>query len=167
MIELPTLAYVKEVLSYDPETGFFRWRKSMRKNQILAGSVAGHVSAKLGYVLINFNGNPVYAHRLAWLYKTGAWPKNTIDHINGVRSDNRFCNLREATRMQNNNAFRRKSKANTSGYTGVYYHKQRNKWCARIMVFGKTIPLGLHETPEKAARAVQNERAKHGFLQNQ
>lgn len=163
MSELPSFNYVRKVLTYEPDSGLFVWRRDMKKRQVKAGDIAGHLNAKLGYVMIGFNGRPVYAHRLALFYQTGVWPTATVDHINGVRSDNRLCNLREASRLENANGFRAISKANTSGYTGVVFHKQRNRWHARTILFGKSVSLGLHDTLEEAAKAVKKERARHGF----
>lgn len=164
---LPTYARVLELLSYDLETGIFTWVKPRRSNQIKAGDEACYTSKKSKYAVITFDGVPILAHRLAWFYVNQHWPADSIDHINGVRSDNRFCNLREATPMENNNGFRARSKANTSGYTGVHFHKQRGRWVAKVQIFGRLLNLGLHDTPEQANTAILKAREQYGSFRVQ
>lgn len=94
-----TQSELKYLLSYDPETGIFIWLVS-KPPRISVGSIAGCVN-KIGYYQITINRKQYLAHRLAWVYMTGEWPPNDIDHINGVRNDNRISNLRLATRSQN------------------------------------------------------------------
>jgi hypothetical protein len=98
------------------ETGVFRWR--MAKKGIYAGAIAGCYSVGDGYRQIRINKHPYKEHRLAWLYMTDAWPKREIDHVNGGRIDNRFCNLREATPAENRRNSRNRIN-NTSGFKGV------------------------------------------------
>jgi hypothetical protein len=82
---------------------------------------------------------------------TGEWPKKSdVDHINGVKSDNRWCNLREATRAENTSNTQIRI-TNTSGYKGVGWHKHHKKWSAQIRVDGYLYYLGLFDTPEEAA----------------
>lgn len=90
---------LKNILHYDPETGEFTWliRPS---NSVALGARAGRTN-QLGYRIIKIRGVGYQAHRLAWLYMTGAWPEALIDHINGIPGDNRFANLRQATSAQN------------------------------------------------------------------
>lgn len=85
-------------MSYDPLTGCLYWRK--QRGQKRTGDVAGHVDT-FGYVVIRFEGKAFKSHRIAYLLMENEWPPNFIDHINGVRSDNRWINLRKATRQQN------------------------------------------------------------------
>ena len=87
-----------ELLLYNQKTGEFTWKKNRKK--ALVGVVAG-CRAKTGYWVITIGTRRYYTHRLAWFYMTGAWPSKQIDHINGQRDDNRWCNLREATYSQN------------------------------------------------------------------
>jgi hypothetical protein len=104
------------------------------------------------------------AHRLAWFYVHGEFPKCELDHINGVRDDNRISNLRECSRaenMQNAGMF----KTNTSGYTGVTWHKQRRKWAAQIWVNNKRMYLGLRESKEDAYALYLEAKAKYHTFQ--
>jgi hypothetical protein len=90
---------VRELLDYDAESGIFTW-KIDRSIRVRAGDRAGSIQHD-GYIKIGINGSAYFAHRLAWLWVTGEWPKEEIDHVNLVKDDNRFCNLREATRLGN------------------------------------------------------------------
>jgi hypothetical protein len=102
-----------------------------------------------GYVRIRLHGRDYLAHRLAWLYMTGEWPVAFLDHINGVRDDNRICNLREANNTENiRNA--RKGRGNKSGFKGVHLNRSTNRWEAKICVDRKQKYLGLFDTPEEA-----------------
>ena len=93
------------------------------------------------------------SHRLAWLYVHGVWPKNFIDHINGDKSDNRICNLREATRREN----AQNLKIHRAGkLAGCSYNKKINKWNARMTINKKYINLGFYETEVEAHLAYKN-----------
>lgn len=138
-------------ISYDPVTGIFTAKVSAGRRK--AGDVLGYVKAD-GYRLVQFNGKWKYAHRLAWFFMTGEWPKAEIDHINGARDDNRFANLREATRSQN---------MMNSAKRGVCFHKRQGKWTASIRVNGKRTHIGTFAS-EAAALAAYDRTAKvmHG-----
>lgn len=100
------------------------------------------------------------AHRLAWFYVTGSWPKAEIDHKDTVRSHNWWTNLREAT-TQENGANRKRNKNNTSGYKGVYWSNQRKMWAAKINPNRKQVNLGFHKTPEDAHGAYKRACIKY------
>lgn len=148
---------LKELLNYDQETGVFTWAVSRRRIRI--GSVTGYVCLS-GHVQIGVDGKLYYAHRLAWLYMTGRWPANEIDHINGNRADNRFINLREATRAENmrNVAVSVNSK---SGFLGVTWLASRKKWRAEICLNGKNKSLGYFQDLELAALVASEARVKY------
>lgn len=139
---------LKEVLDYNPDTGVFTWKKTVN-SRVKAGDVAGYKN-KLGYITIKIKGKPYKAHRLAYLYMTGNFPENFIDHINQIKDDNRWTNLRDATYSQNNSN-KVKQKNNTSGYKGVV--RYRNKWRATIKYMYKNIHIGYYATPQEAAEA--------------
>lgn len=152
---------LRSVLDYDPETGHFWWRPrkgdtphARTWNTRFSGKIAGSTSNGLGYVLIRVDGVTFYAHRLAVLWMTGREPANQVDHINMKRDDNRWSNLRAATKAENMHNTGRIA-TNQSGYKGVHWHSQRNKWTARIKSNGRGLYLGLFETREEAAAAYE------------
>lgn len=151
---LPPLETVAAYLRYEPETGLLYWRISSGKAK--AGTVAG-CEAK-GYILIGINGKLLKAHRLAWLLHHGKDPIGDIDHINGLRSDNRIENLREANHSENMHN-RRADKDNRSGVKGVCWNKWKGKWMAYVN--GKH--LGYFPSKEEAAGVVKSAREQcHG-----
>jgi hypothetical protein len=150
--------YLKEILLYHPETGIFTWKvKKSKKTKI--GSVAGTNNA--GYVHIRIDEKKHFAHRLAWFYQTGSVAPYMIDHINGNKSDNRWTNLRRATRNENSRN-RSRSKTNTSGFKGVCWDKKAGKWKAAICVNNVSYHLGYFESPREAS-AVYEAVAKKSF----
>ena len=128
---------LKQELLYVPETGKFIRLKAV--SQMKRGDIAGWIS-KNGYIGINVCGKKYTGHRLAWLYMTGSWPKQ-IDHINRIRSDNRWENLREVTQSQNNRNMGIR-KDNTSRYKGVYWHKPTGNWLVLGFIDGVQHCLG-------------------------
>lgn len=155
----PTLTAerLRELLAYDPDTGEFRWiiRPTPR---IRPGSLAGCVTRK-GYLYIRYEDRGYMAHRLAWLYVYGEWPKERLDHRNGVKLDNRIDNLRAATNAENNQNHSRPNRNNRSGFLGV--SRNRAGWQAAIKVDHTRHHLGTFGSPEEAAAAYI--RAKHHF----
>lgn len=127
--EAITAERLRQILKYDPETGNFTWLIRKGRNRVY---VAGTPSVER-YVVIMVDGVVYQAHRLAWLYMTGEWPKGYIDHINGTRNDNRFANLRDATGSQNQ-ANRGANKNSKSGHKGVRFHQKSGKWVAEIQI---------------------------------
>lgn len=143
-----TQGRVKELLLYNSEHGTFVWKGSRKGVPNKKGLNAGYVhSTKNHFICIA--GVKYRAHRLAWLYMTGKWPKNEIDHVNLNRLDNRWKNLREATHSQNNaNTAKR---ANHSGrFKGAYFHKLTGKWRSQIKKDGRLYYLGLFDAEEQA-----------------
>jgi hypothetical protein len=144
-----TAEKARELLEYSQETGLFTWKQ--RVGNVAAGSVAGALSNR-GYTQIKVGGAAHSAHRLAWLWMTGEWPVLSIDHINGVRTDNRWRNLRLADPYQQGyNQGNRKS--NTVGLKGVSLNKRLNKFQVQVRHGGKRTYVGIFDTPEQAHSA--------------
>jgi len=125
-----TYERLRELLDYEPATGLFTW-KANRGGKAKIGSVAGNVITS-GYIQITIDRKMYVAHRLAFLYMKGEWPrKEQVDHINRIKTDNRWCNLREASRLENlmNTGIRC---TNTSGRKGVSWSKSKSKWMVQI-----------------------------------
>lgn len=141
---------VRELLDYDPETGVFRWR-SNRGGSARAGSIAGSIRPKFGYVDVCVGREKWLGHRLAWLYVYGEIP-GTIDHINGVTSDNRIANLRCCTQAENTYNTRLR-KNNTSGFKGVSFCSMTKRWAAQIRKGKRKWTIGRFDTPEAAHEA--------------
>lgn len=146
-----TQSRLRELLHYDSGTGVFRWLVAPGKRSDLKGAVAGSPQYQ-GYICICVDFQKHRAHRLAWLYMTGAWPDAHIDHINGDKGDNRFANLRGATKAQNemNKGLRCH---NTSGATGVYWSRAAGKWQAYIRIDGRSRYLGVYQNIDDAKAA--------------
>jgi len=136
-----TQSYLKTQLHYDPITGAF--------TRIKSGEEPGYIDKYMGYRIIYVGGVYVPAHRLAFLYVSGLIPQE-IDHINRIRCDNRWTNLRACTRAENTKN-KRLYKNSKSGITGVRWSKESKKWQAYIKVDGKMRYLGYHKTIFEAA----------------
>jgi hypothetical protein len=154
---------LRDVIGYEPETGLLFWAKDRRK--VKAGAQAGSLS-HYGYIDVRVFKKLLKAHRIAWALTHGQWPDAQIDHINGVRTDNRLCNLRLASNAENRRNSG-KQKANTSGFKGVTWSKSARKWMAQITKDGKNNYLGLFSDPTvahaayaKAAHSLHGEFAR-------
>lgn len=153
---------IGDLLRYEPETGHFIWLPRVgagQWNSKHAGKAAGCRNDG-GYTVISIAGCKHRAHRLAWLYVYGEYPVGQIDHINGDPSDNRICNLREATNAQNQwNTGPQIN--NSSGFKGVVLKKDIGLWWARIRVEGKRINLGFYATAADAHAAYERAARKY------
>lgn len=148
-----TAERLREVLDYNPETGVFTWKKRISQKSAV-GKTAGSIEKVSGYVSIRIDKKLYMAHRLAWLMMLGEWPGpgHEIDHVNGNRADNRWGNLRLATRGQNN-ANQKISRRNTSGFKGVTARRNGTVWTAQIGHRGEYIHIGVFDSPELAHAA--------------
>jgi hypothetical protein len=145
-----TAERLRECLLYNPDTGEFRWLVD-RGSNAREGTGAGAINTD-GYRVITLCGREYRAHRLAWLYMTGEWPADEVDHRNLIRDDNRWDNLREATPAQNKcNSSRRRH--NAAGVKGVYRSRRCGRWRAVIVVHGRKIHLGYFDHINDAAAA--------------
>ena len=150
-----------DLLHYDPDTGLFRWRISPQSN-VSVGALTGQRCDKKGYHTVCIKKKHYRAHVLAIFYMTGIWPIHESDHKNGIKSDNRWSNLRQATSVQN--AQNRKRRIdNTSGHKGVYWDTRYNHWYACITVNKKTLYLGSYKNNKAAAIDAYNKAARKYF----
>ncbi len=144
-----TLDELRAVLRYNKRTGDFTWRVNRGRNAKI-GWVAG--SPEKRYWAVTVFQRRYRAHRLAWFYVTGAWPKEDVDHENGNRRDNRWRNLREGSRSFNMENVRQAHRDNKSGFLGVS-SAPAGKWKAEITTRGLKRHLGVFKTPKLAHRA--------------
>jgi hypothetical protein len=140
---------LKELLEYNSETGIFAWKRLYglhKKSDRTAGCIKGN-----GYVVIRIDDVLYHAHRLAWLWEYGAWPKKNIDHINGIRSDNHIANLRDVSVRENgqNMLKHRLLGMKVLGATLA----PNGKWRSRKRIDGKVAYLGTFATMEEAHAA--------------
>jgi len=150
-----TQSELKELMIYDVSTGIFKYktlRSGIRKD-LIAGSLQNN-----GYHYIQICGRKYFAHRLAFLYVVGRWPADQVDHINDIKNDNRWCNLRDCTGSQNQ-ANKSIQRNNTSGYKGV--HKVGNRWRALIYYAGCKISLGNFSCKHTAAKQYNDAATKY------
>jgi hypothetical protein len=149
----------REVFYYDGHRGvlILRIRTSVSTP---AGTVVGNGHDR-GYLRTRLDGVTYRVHRLVWLWVYGEWPTGEIDHINGIRNDNRITNLRSVTRNVNNQNLKKAQRNNrSSGLLGAY--KKKNRWQAQIMINGVGTTLGTFDTPEEAHAAyLQAKRLHH------
>lgn len=144
-------------ISYDPETGIFRWTVS--EPGVSAGKVAGSLT-KYGYWVVKLERKQYRAHRLAWFIAHGVWPIGEVDHINGDRLDNRLANLRIVDRAGNSQNQLRAHRDNRScGLLGVTWNKQHGKWQAKLQARKKRHHVGYFSDPEAAHAAYLEAKA--------
>lgn len=152
---------LRELLDYNPTTGIFTWRHTVSNR--VGGTRAG--ADNRGYQQIKIDRKLYQAHRLAWCYVYGSWPPHMIDHINGIKHDNRVINLRLATNQENQQ--NRRTPQGGNPYIGVSWHKGRQLWQSQIRVQGKPTHLGYFGSAEEAFAMYTNVKRRehsHGNL---
>ncbi|MBU4609190.1 HNH endonuclease [Achromobacter sp. GG226] len=161
----PTPQRIRELLTYDQNSGAFHWKA--RAGVHRTGRIAGSLCRKDGYVIISIDRTKRPAHRLAWAYVYGEWPKRLIDHINGVRTDNRIANLRDVDQSTNLQNRKRPTENSYSGVLGAHYSKSKRRYYASILVRGKVHRLGSFLTAAEAGLAYQNakRRLHEGYVE--
>jgi len=158
---------IKDYFYYSYKSGEFTRIKYIN-NQVNIGDIAGcECLFKNGkkYRTIKIEGVRYYAHRLVWLYVTGSFPKDQIDHIDGNGLNNKWENLRESTNTENARNQRLRSN-NKSGYLGVSWCKTKRKWVAYIREYGKQINLGSFYNKNNAIEARTCAENKYGYDKN-
>ncbi len=150
--EYPTEKIV-EAFTYDKSTGVIYWKYPApgRKKSRVAGTYNG-----AGYIQISHDGKRFKAHRIAWVLANGVWPSGTIDHINGIRHDNRIANLRDVP-MAINAQNRRTIPGRLMGTT---YHRRDKRWIAQICLDGVQMHIGSFGSPAEAHQAYLNAKRK-------
>lgn len=149
------------LFSYDPVTGELRWK--VQRGRVKVGERAGANDAK-GYLIVRAYDRIYKVHRVIWLITNGQWPTGEIDHINGVKNDNRIVNLRDVSHAVNNQNQHRAMRSNKScGLLGVTFDRSTprvvRRWIAKITVNGKAYHIGRYDTPEEAHAAYLRKKA--------
>lgn len=152
-----TAERLRDLLHYEPATGIFAWLVN-RGRKAKAGQQAGVLNND-GYIAIKIDGRTYKGQRLAFLYMLGRWPDPEADHENGVRNDNRWGNLREATKAQNMQNLATPA-TNTSGHIGVCWHSRRRKWQVYIRVDGTLHHVGYFMLFDDAVEAYRSARRR-------
>ena len=156
-----TAERIRTELEYNQETGSFTWLRGRQGRQ--KQREAGCIKTPDGYRRVCIDGTLYLAHRLAWLYMTDSWPADQIDHRNGIRTDNRWANLREATDAENRQNISKRID-NTSGLIGVSWENRRSKWRAYIVFGGHQKHLGMFADKHDAGIAYIKAKAEfHAF----
>lgn len=170
---LPEAETLRKLFNYDPETGKLFWEmrpeadfsSSVRCawwNSLYAGRETFTAVHPSGYCMGSVHGKTLLKHRVIWCLMTGAWPE-TVDHINGDKSDNRWSNLRDVS-LSKNLRNQKKPINNTSGHVGVV--RAGAKWKAQIWLDGKSVHLGTYEQKDDAIAARRLAEQEHGFHAN-
>lgn len=141
--------FISDLLEYQHETGILIWKIRVN-SKVPAKAKAGNVMNQ-GYLAVTIKGKKLLAHRVAWLLFHKNWPKGQIDHINGIKLDNRICNLRDVNASEN--LKNRRIPGGKNPYVGVSKIKNTNFWQANIGYNNFQKNLGRFDTPEKARLA--------------
>jgi hypothetical protein len=170
-----TYEYLHSIFTYDSETGDLYWKprpRDMFKRSMdwktwstkFANARAGSLHKRNdGYCSIHLRllNKRRLAHRIVWFMHYGEWPKDQIDHINGIATDNRIENLRDVRGQDNQRNLSRRSD-NTSGTTGVHWSNSKKKW----EVYISSNYLGCFTHKEEAIAARKEAEIKYGYHEN-
>lgn len=161
MTQSLTAQEVAKHVRYEPKTG--RVVRLVGNSKCPAGAEAGSADSRTGYRYLSVARRRVAVHRVAILLSTGRWPRGEVDHINGVKSDNRLQNLRDVDRRTNAQNLHGPQRNNrSSGLLGVTWNKRAGKWQAQIKVGDSLRYLGLFVDPNDGHQAyLQAKRESH------
>ena len=152
-----TYEQARALFVYDPITGVLTNRIDRCATSRM-GDVAGTLE-KNGRRRVNVDHTIYLVHRVIWLYMTGTWPKNVIDHIDGDPTNNVWGNLRDVPMSVNMQNQKRHHRSNKVGLIGVDAHNGR--WRAQIVIDYTKKHLGMFDTPEEAHQAYLDAKRKH------
>lgn len=160
-----TAERARELFNYEPVAGkLIRLVRTSSCTHV--GDVVGSRHSE-GYLTVCVDGNQYFVHRLIWLWVYGEWPPYDIDHRNGKRADNRFPNLRMATRSENNQNKSSALRNSQTGILGVSWNRRNQKWYAQLVVNGKHAIHSCHGHIEDAIAARRAAEMKyHPFKRN-
>lgn len=172
---LPCPTLLRQLLRCDPVSGRIFWLTRPREmftsdrtfgmwNARYAGTEAFTAKNGSGYKNGSINGKNYQAHRVIWAMHHGSWPVNEIDHINGIRDDNRIVNLRDVSQGENQRNARRRID-NESGHCGVSWRKESRRWRAEIRLNGKQKNLGYFTDIDDAIAARKAAEIKNGYTE--
>lgn len=171
--QLPSLDYLRQCVTYDPETGKIVWLRrpiehfrdefaAKRFNSLFPGKPAFNTMHRTGALVGSLDGRQILAHRIAFYIGTGTHPDKEVDHINGNPADNRIANLRLVSRSENARN-RKRSPGIRQSYAYGVRQSSKNSWRAFIGVDGKLIPIGSYPTAEAAFAARREAEKQYGF----
>lgn len=153
---------LKQLVSYDPNTGLFTWLVTNKNGSTRPGKIAGNqrrTGKRKGRVRLRLDNQEYAANVIAFFYMTGRWTNHDVDHKDGDHSNNRWTNLREATRSQN--VANKKNTPHSSPYKGITWDTTQEKWRVGIKVNGHQIPLGYYIDLEIARQIYTEAAIKH------
>lgn len=155
-----TVKTLKEILIYNKDSGIFYWKQD-RKGGIIKGDIAGGL--KEGYITITLNNIKYSAHRLAVLYMSGNWPKDCVDHINHIRNDNSWKNLREVSKKDNarNQSLPYNDKI---GIRGLSFNEKKNRWIVQLIGVKKIYKSFIKK--HDALYFLKSKRKEFGYHEN-
>jgi hypothetical protein len=150
---------LKKNVSYDPETGIFA-RLIACHGKVKIGDIVNKPDQ--GYYKISVNSKVYLAHRLAWLYMTGSFPTGSIDHIDGIKTNNKWSNLRDVTRRTNAQNVSTARADNVTGLLGAHYRKEDDRYSSCIQISnGSKIYLGIFDSAEEAHSTYMEAKRKY------